>query len=428
MAEIHSLIANLVEQGEKNRFEVSARIDSVKDGMEGRIIEVGEYAAKLREAVVSPSSYLIPFPFSWYSFLCKMLNIREPVWLNKEKRSREAPKRPGFWRRLERSIRKRRKRLFGGIGFDRKWYLQEYPALVSLGVDPFDHYLRFGIEEGRWKSRRHKEKGLASVALRKKRPGFFRRLEISIRKRRKRWTSYWTLDPVWYLQAYPEVRAAGIEPLHHYISFGKKEGRQKRAPEMDLVMVIWLAFKRVCGFHDKVKAEYFLTETEGPWGILNVEVQRPAGYYGWHRLRLRCGEREAYLEKPGTDSRGAVRFRHLLKLPSAHPNIRVVWVEEGWGSQRCREISQINQSKFSASSINGQTDITIMPKTGFFRSAEKKIRKWRKSLLLRKQIPDCLCEKREEFLAIQSGIPLEDLSPFAKKIYHQLLRQKRIKR
>jgi hypothetical protein len=236
------------------------------------------------------------------------------------------------------------------------------------------------------------------------------------------------LDPVWYLQAYPEVRAEGIDPLQHYVSFGKKEGRQKRAAETDLGKVSWQALKRACGFQGKVKAEYFLTKTEGPWWILNVELQRPAGYYGWHRLRLRCGEREAYLEKPGTDSKGAVRFRHLLKLPSAYPNIRVVWVEEGWGSQRCREISQINLSKFSASSIYGQTDMTIMPKTGFFRSAEKKIRKWRKGLLLRKQITDCLCERKEEFLAIQSSIPLEGLSPFAKKIYHQLLRQKKVKK
>jgi hypothetical protein len=362
-----------------------------------------------------------------------MLNIREPVWLNKEKRSREAPKRPGFWRRLERSIRKRRKRWIGRIGFDREWYLKEYPDVARAGIDPIDHYIPHGIQEGRWKSRRQKEKAIASRALREKRPGFFRRLEISIRKRRKRWTSYWTLDPVWYLQAYPEVRAAGMEPLHHYISFGKEEGRQKRAPETALAMVIWQACKKGCGFKAKVKAECFLTKTEGPWWILNVEVQRPAGYYGWHRLRLRSGERETYLEKPGTESAGAVRFRHLLKLPPGHSNIRVDWEEEGWGLQeilnknnRLGKISQVEQSKFLASPINGQTDISIMPKYGLFRSSEKKFRRWRKSFFLPAQDADDPAKiQKEKPLPLEINLPLEDLSPFAKKIYYQLLRQKR---
>jgi len=158
VAEIQSLIANLVEHGEKNRFEVSARIDSVREGMEGRIIEVGEYAAKIQKAVVSPSSYLIPTPFSWYSFLYKMLNIREPIWLNKEKESGEAPKRTGLWRRLERSIRKRRKRWISRIGFDREWYLKEYPDIERAGINPIEHYISYGEKEGRFKSKKQQER------------------------------------------------------------------------------------------------------------------------------------------------------------------------------------------------------------------------------------------------------------------------------
>ena len=431
VAEIHSLIANLGEQVEKNRLAVSARIDSVKDRMEGRVVEVGEYAAKIQEAVVSPSSYLIPTPFSWYSYLYKMLNIKKPNWINEKNRPKTEPQKYGFWRRLERSIRKRRERLIGRIGFDREWYLQEYPEVGFSGIDPLDHYLRFGIDEGRWKSKRHKEKAIASGTLREKRPGFFQRLEISIRKRRKRWTSYWTFDPAWYLEAYPEVRVAGIDPLHHYVSFGKKEGRQNRAPETDLIKVMSKAFKRACGFKAKGTARCFLAKTEGPWWILNVEVQRPAGYYGRWRLRLRSGERETYLEKPGTESGGAVRFRHLLKLPSGHSNIRVDWEEEGWGLQeilnktnRLVKVSQVEQSKFLASPINGQTDMSIIPKYGLFRSAEKKLRKWRKNLLLTKKAADNSTKIQPvKSLSIQLAPPLVDLSPNAKKIYYRLLHQ-----
>lgn len=160
VAEIQTLIANLVEQGEKNRLEVSARIDSLEDDMEGRIVEVAKYASKIQDAAVSPSSYLIPAPFSWYSYLHKMLSIRKPIWLNKEKESGEAPKRTGFWRRLERSIRKRRKIWISRIGFDREWYLKEYPDIERAGINPIEHYISYGEKEGRFKSKKQQERAI----------------------------------------------------------------------------------------------------------------------------------------------------------------------------------------------------------------------------------------------------------------------------
>src|SRR5882757_8026480 len=32
-------------------------------------------------------------------------------------------------------------------------------------------------------------------------------------------------DPDWYLTTYPDVKAAGINPLFHYVAFGEAEGR-----------------------------------------------------------------------------------------------------------------------------------------------------------------------------------------------------------
>lgn len=383
-----SLIANLVEQGEKNRVEMSAQIDSVEDGMEGRIVEVAEYAEKIQDSVVAPSSYLIPALFSWYSYLYKMLKIKKPVILNNKKRSVAAPKRLGFWRRLELSIRKRSKRLFGGIGFDREWYLREYPEVGPSGIDPLDHWLRFGVEEERWKSGRHKEKGLASGALRGKKPGFFRRLEISIRNRRKRWTSYWTLDPVWYLQAYSEVRAGGIDPLQHYVSFGKKEGRQKRAPGKSAGRVLWKALMRACGFMPQAKASCSLSEIEGPWWILDAKIQRPVTYWGACGLRIRIGGREVHQERPGAVAEGIASFRHLLKLPLGECTIRLDWIEEGMPMQkilhkacRVKGASVIDQEKILSHPVDGQTDMTVMPKYGFWRHLEKRVRTQRKAML-----------------------------------------------
>ena len=239
VAEIHSLIANLVEQGEKNRFELSERIDSVKEGMEGRMNDVSEYAAKIREAVVSPSSYLIPAPFSWYSYLHKMLNIREPIWLNKEKRTTEAPKRPGFWRRLERSIRKRRKRWINRIGFDRDWYLEFYPDVARAGLDPLDHFLEFGRKEGRHKNARKKvshENKLWPTKIKKQK--FLTQTE-PIHKDKK------NFDARFYLKAYPDVKESKMDPWDHYERHGCHEGRlahrvdfSLKASEVSLSVVI----------------------------------------------------------------------------------------------------------------------------------------------------------------------------------------------
>jgi O-antigen chain-terminating methyltransferase len=153
VAEIHSLIANLVEKAEKNRLEVSARIDSMEDGMKGRIVEVSEYAAKKKEAVVSPSSYLIPAPFSWHSYLYKMLGIQRPAWIDKKKQLILTSKRPRFWQRLERSIRKRIKMVEEAWNFDPVWYLEAYPEVSEGGADPLSHYINFGKGEGRHKNK-----------------------------------------------------------------------------------------------------------------------------------------------------------------------------------------------------------------------------------------------------------------------------------
>ena len=32
-------------------------------------------------------------------------------------------------------------------------------------------------------------------------------------------------DPKWYLETYPDVAAAGVDPEDHYRNFGAKEGR-----------------------------------------------------------------------------------------------------------------------------------------------------------------------------------------------------------
>lgn len=71
--------------------------------------------------------------------------------------------------------------------FDRKWYLETYPDVAKEGLDPIEHYLKFGAKEGRNPG-----------------PDF---------------------NTAWYLSNYPDVAKEGMNPLVHYIKFGRYEKR-----------------------------------------------------------------------------------------------------------------------------------------------------------------------------------------------------------
>ncbi|MBA1445492.1 MAG: hypothetical protein M3H12_16345 [Chromatiales bacterium] len=71
--------------------------------------------------------------------------------------------------------------------FDEAWYLAEYPDVTEAGIDPVQHYLRYGASEGRNPSSK--------------------------------------FDTVFYLTTNPDIAQAGINPLVHYFRYGREEGR-----------------------------------------------------------------------------------------------------------------------------------------------------------------------------------------------------------
>ncbi|GAC13368.1 coiled-coil domain-containing protein [Aliiglaciecola lipolytica] len=77
--------------------------------------------------------------------------------------------------------------------FDAQWYLETYPDVAASDINPAEHYLKFGANEGRFPS-----------------PQF---------------------DGNWYLKRYPDVAEQSINPLIHYIKFGLSEGRSA-SPKM----------------------------------------------------------------------------------------------------------------------------------------------------------------------------------------------------
>lgn len=71
--------------------------------------------------------------------------------------------------------------------FNSTWYLESYPDVTLLGMDPIEHYLSIGAKLNRDPS-----------------PNF---------------------DATAYLEEYRDVASAGLNPLLHYVQLGMKEGR-----------------------------------------------------------------------------------------------------------------------------------------------------------------------------------------------------------
>lgn len=75
--------------------------------------------------------------------------------------------------------------------FDAEWYVETYPDVGSDGIDPLEHFMRYG-----WRENRNPNS---------------------------------LFDTSWYLDTYPDVRAKECNPLLHYIRHGYAELRDTSA-------------------------------------------------------------------------------------------------------------------------------------------------------------------------------------------------------
>jgi hypothetical protein len=146
--------------------------------------------------------------------------------------ARRLARTPSKWRaaRDERLLR-------GERGLDQPWYLATYPDVLAAGVDPARHYLDHGWREGRDPrpdfSTRGYLAGHEEVAQGRQNPfvHYLRqgsgtqspRCDEELARRER------GVDQAWYLAIYPDVAAAGMDPVHHYLRFGWREGRDPRS-------------------------------------------------------------------------------------------------------------------------------------------------------------------------------------------------------
>lgn len=97
--------------------------------------------------------------------------------------------------------------------FDAAFYLKNNPDVAAAGIDPYEHYIHYGREEGR-----HGVPFSPSPSIRKQ-------LEESDEP----------FDAEFYLDCYPDVASSGADPLEHYLLFGRHEGRTGARPNLKYV-------------------------------------------------------------------------------------------------------------------------------------------------------------------------------------------------
>jgi hypothetical protein len=114
----------------------------------------------------------------------------------------------------------------GERGVDQAWYLATYPDVAAAGMDPVCHYLHIGWREGRDPRPDFSTRGYLAVheeVARTRQNPFIHYLTDDDLARGER-----GVDQGWYLVTYPDIAAAKMDPVRHYLDYGWREGRDPR--------------------------------------------------------------------------------------------------------------------------------------------------------------------------------------------------------
>jgi hypothetical protein len=110
--------------------------------------------------------------------------------------------------------------------FETKWYLSQKPELTNVSLTPLEHYVSYGARKGRsphpefdsqFYIKNHPESVVGEMTPLAHYLTVGWRLGYQPNPR---------FDPHFYLRTYPDVAAASMEPLTHFVLQGRKEGRK----------------------------------------------------------------------------------------------------------------------------------------------------------------------------------------------------------
>ncbi|WP_102960098.1 UbiA family prenyltransferase [Mangrovicella endophytica] len=133
--------------------------------------------------------------------------------------------------------------------FSTEWYLTAYPDIEAAGANPLVHYLRHGRAEGRLpvepEARWNPDgvltgnEGVDAGWYLARYPEASGSLSAAAHYAHFGWREGKDPNPnfstQWYLKTYPDIAAAGVNPLVHYLRHGRAEGRASRSSVKDLV-------------------------------------------------------------------------------------------------------------------------------------------------------------------------------------------------
>lgn len=109
--------------------------------------------------------------------------------------------------------------------FDAAWYLSRYPDVAETGIDPLDHYVRWGVAEGRdpnplfatqWYLTQNPDVASADLGP---------LTHFALFGAREFRDPHPLFDSSWHVQRYPDAGTARRNPLQHYLQVGAAEGR-----------------------------------------------------------------------------------------------------------------------------------------------------------------------------------------------------------
>jgi hypothetical protein len=120
--------------------------------------------------------------------------------------------------------------------FSTSHYVEAHADVVAAGVNPFAHYLEQGRNEGRTSQAAKVEQAADTQVDRGGKKG---------RASHDRGLAASGFDPEYYLAANPDVAAAGVDPLDHFLSSGWREGRNPN---------LWFSVAHYLDFYPDVAA------------------------------------------------------------------------------------------------------------------------------------------------------------------------------
>jgi len=146
--------------------------------------------------------------------------------------------------------------------FDKVYYFEKYSDVLKAGLDPLEHYVKYGGQEGRnpnalfdskWYLETYQDVVGNPLVHYIRYGGLEGHLTCS------------SFDSGWYLQAYSDVREKGLNPLAHYLQFGAKEGRKINGETLEQLIrfapdELAVYFKK-CSAYDSWIAVNQLTDT-----------------------------------------------------------------------------------------------------------------------------------------------------------------------